>query len=654
MFEPPKLSLLPALGRTGPRLWVRRLSIWKEPGGELIRTVELRPGLNIIWSPDGADNTFGGDAEPQIGHGSGKTLFCRLLRYCLGEQRFADEEQRQRIAAAFPNGIVGAEVMVDGVCWAVVRPIGNRRRHVAIPNGNLDDVAAGDGPTTSIDPLIESIEQSIISPSVAMLFRTQPGQKAWPIALAWLTRDQECRFDNVLDWRSPSSGSDAPIPASGREAGPRRDALRAFLMAITEDEQEVRKAEERLNVEVEAAKRELSHLDWDLKRRRDRLIVELGLAGQTLPEMPFLADVMRQEADSRLADAAKLPSGDKAELMTAREALQKAQAEFHRLDEERIQIEAKLPAERKVLSLLEDELPRLKNRAEVAASPICPICEVPIDLALATGCKLSHKLHDEQACRDRLEQSRNAVEEQLGRISALEDRGKTLLPDLAVARQSLQRAEARIGTIEKARDERASAWQSATRLKESVQRLVEVVADRDVAVKKLRALEDDITGVRGRLGAFRDRQGVVFGRITDKFDPIVRRLIKQDAKGAVALTGNGIEITVNIGGDRRTAAIDSLKVIAFDLACLCASIQGQTRVPEILVHDSPREADLGLSIYNELFRLVRDLEEMTETPLFQYIVTTTTQPPDDLRHDPWLRLTLYGAPGSARLMGQDL
>lgn len=90
-----------------------------------------------------------------------------------------------------------------------------------------------------------------------------------------------------------------------------------------------------------------------------------------------------------------------------------------------------------------------------------------------------------------------------------------------------------------------------------------------------------------------------------------------------------------------------------DLASL-GGRDGSTRVPAFLVHDSPREADLGLSIYDELFRLMRELEALTETTAFQYIVTTTTRPPDDLRCDPWLRLILRGAPGSARLMGRDL
>jgi hypothetical protein len=142
--------------------------------------------------------------------------------------------------------------------------------------------------------------------------------------------------------------------------------------------------------------------------------------------------------------------------------------------------------------------------------------------------------------------------------------------------------------------------------------------------------------------------------MSEKFDPVIRRLVGGDAKGRVTLSNVGLELTVDMGGDRTTAAIDSLKVLAFDLAAMCLSIEGATRVPAFLLHDSPREADLGLSIYHQLFRLAQELEEQTSQPLFQYIVTTTTRPPDDMTSVPWLRLTLRGLPGPERLLGCDL
>src|SRR5437588_287767 len=84
--------------RRAPSLWVRRLAIWKDPEN-LLRDVRLRRGLNIVWSPDPADRREDSSREVDarvpavLGHGSGKTLFCRLLRYCLGEPSFAASDQ---------------------------------------------------------------------------------------------------------------------------------------------------------------------------------------------------------------------------------------------------------------------------------------------------------------------------------------------------------------------------------------------------------------------------------------------------------------------------------------------------------------------------------------------------------------------------------
>ena len=47
------------------------------------------------------------------------------------------------------------------------------------------------------------------------------------------------------------------------------------------------------------------------------------------------------------------------------------------------------------------------------------------------------------------------------------------------------------------------------------------------------------------------------------------------------------------------------------------SIEGLTHLPAFLIHDSPREADLGLGVYHRLFHFVRDLEDDGDRPSFQ-------------------------------------
>jgi hypothetical protein len=51
--------------------------------------------------------------------------------------------QEDNVALAFKNGLVGAEVVLDGTVWAIVREIGMAKRNVAVPGGDLDALAAG-------------------------------------------------------------------------------------------------------------------------------------------------------------------------------------------------------------------------------------------------------------------------------------------------------------------------------------------------------------------------------------------------------------------------------------------------------------------------------------------------------------------------------
>src|SRR5476651_705892 len=80
-------------GRRERRLWVRRLAIFSDPS-TVIRDVPLKPGLNIIWTPD-----MSSSGSRALAHGSGKTTLCRLLRACLGEPGYATDAQRSRIFA---------------------------------------------------------------------------------------------------------------------------------------------------------------------------------------------------------------------------------------------------------------------------------------------------------------------------------------------------------------------------------------------------------------------------------------------------------------------------------------------------------------------------------------------------------------------------
>ena len=143
-------------------------------------------------------------------------------------------------------------------------------------------------------------------------------------------------------------------------------------------------------------------------------------------------------------------------------------------------------------------------------------------------------------------------------------------------------------------------------------------------------------------------------RLSELFDLTIRYLVPEGATGAVLLNECGIDPVITLHGDLTTAAIESLKVVAFDLAALMLTMEGKTELPGFWLHDSPREADLGLAIYHRLFEFALWLEARNETPQFQYIVTTTTAPPGVLCAEPWLVLELRSAPTPSRLFQRDL
>ena len=71
-----------------------------------------------------------------------------------------------------------------------------------------------------------------------------------------------------------------------------------------------------------------------------------------------------------------------------------------------------------------------------------------------------------------------------------------------------------------------------------------------------------------------------------------------------------------------------------------------TLSPGFVIHDSPREADLGLRLYRGLIRVIAALEAHFPTPEscpFQYILTTTTPPPEEMQGDNIVRLRLDAA-----------
>lgn len=245
------------LAGTGPRLWIRRLVIWSSPSEDPIRDIALRPGLNIVWSPDA-------DAEGSpMGHGGGKTSFCRLIRYCLGEDSYGTDSQRQRIAEVIPDARVGAEIILDGELWNVIRPIGagaGSGRHCATKGGSLEALIQNDLLSPTMRPLREAIVSAVMPSAAPHMPVGGSVDDAWEAALAWITRDQECRLRDVLEWRSPETQSRSP--SRNMSKADRLRVVRLLLKALQQDEIDAGRRAHNHKQRAEKSARRKQRVEW--------------------------------------------------------------------------------------------------------------------------------------------------------------------------------------------------------------------------------------------------------------------------------------------------------------------------------------------------------------------------------------------------------
>lgn len=653
LLPDPAATILVAPGRDEPSLWVRRLVVWQEPGN-VIRDIPLRRGLNIVWSPDPGAPLAGLGHSGGTGHGAGKTLFCRLLRYCLGEETFADDRLRRTIASAFPEGLVGAEVVVRGTPQSVIRPIGLTRKNLA-GEGTLEDVLEeGRG-----DPGLRGIREYLVEETLPDGIEARmPGHgewKSWLLALAWLSRDQECRFGHLLEWRHTRAESKSP--AVGLTKDQTLTAVRLFLDVMTSAELDLRGQRDSVPARKHRTEQDIAYLSRVAEQLAAELARELefdsGLAGiDGLAPAAF-----RQRAAERLKEVARHPTPDRAGPELAR-----IQKELETVIGRRAVVTDQVERTISLIAIQEEQRKALRGeRANLDAEqikatlgPVCPVCGVPIDKALADGCGLSHVVRDPAE----IDTSKNRTDDQLeactGAIAEYnrqKSEGEAILRDTDRRETELRQAIAELEkAAAKARTEYDRRIFEAQRLVDRAGKLEVLHARLDASRKQLGQLDREEEQFQKKLQAQRSRHRAALRRLDELFRHTCRMLLDPNVEASLKLTGQGLQAEVGRGG----MAMDSLKAIAFDLAVLMMGVEGHSGLPAFLVHDSPREADLGLSHYHRLFRLMANLEALGKEPPFQYIVTTTTAPPDELSASPYLTVKLDGSVTEERLMRRDL
>ncbi len=651
-----------------PRIWVRELRVYRvlAPGASnLLRRIPLRRGLNILWARPRQRLANGqGYASGVSGHGTGKTTFCRFIRHLLGEGSFGNDDQRARLRETFPEGWLVGEVVLNGTPWIVCRPFKIGAAPYVYRNRTLDALFAGDDGRESFKTYETELTRLLAEPLPVASFATSPTPIEWPHLLQWLTRDQECRFSGLVELRHSDSDSHAP----DMNVDDRHFLFRAVLGLIDTNEQaELEKNQTYLRHKNDAEKNAPL-----LRFRGDSVCERLRAAHPDfradLAGAEFLQAVADEWTSRAKATAKQLESFEpsatlkqaRTDSVIARSALQTAEKREHAIRGQLLTLNQQLRQLRHEPSAAADaELAAWFKEREADADAMCGhtlAAAIEHECPLAIGRKLPAEKSQTapldttaEIARITAQQAEATVQLERVRLLIAARRAAVTTADAALQKATAVDDGLRAGFSRQLADEEGIAAEARRAHADKLEsdRLAASIAEWEAKIRRSQEIQ----------ATLREKNSAVLSAFSEAFGRVARAILEnEEMKSEIRFRGRKIQPTLKDGIDLTSAALETLKIICFDLAALVSGIEGRGLHPLFHIHDGPREADLDASIYQNIFHLIRSLEEAygQRTPAFQYIVTTTEQPPEELLRAPWLLdPTLDASVPGGKLLGEN-
>ncbi|HEV7570239.1 MAG TPA: hypothetical protein VGQ21_01975 [Thermoanaerobaculia bacterium] len=649
----PPPQLIAGAGLAEPSMWVRRLFLWHDFNGKPVREIDFHLGLNVIWSPTGPSAR-----EVSTGHAAGKTLLCRQIRFCLGEESFADDEDTAAIRARFANGGIGAEIRLRGETW-VVRRAFRTADDRATKSEDIEDLT-DEGQRGTFSSFRAELEAVAFGDAQQRLLKEiDDVDVPWQYVLAWLTRDQECRLDGLTHWRHKESSSHSPVRKSAWET--RLNILRVVLGLYSEHSNAARKRVAEAAKEVSKSESDSRLSDARFTVLRDDLAKALALHVSEVwpPNQEFFQDEqsareaqfrgLNSVADERIRAVRAVAISD--EQRADEDELQATKAELGVVEQ---QIEGANEAVKSLnahLELLSTKSAEDWSALRRAKHPTCPYDDAPLDVERSQFVCPLPKLPDPVAVEE-LAKETEAHRSRISEKVASEQNDLVKLKGLqASLRAKSEKLERRIAVHQLSIEKASAASQAAWAAKGTLQRLAETINELEDAKAREKRAKEEQKVVQDQQTAQLDAYSTA--KLTKWFDYLVKRIVASVANGEITLDGNGLHATIQWRGRRRSVALNSLRLVLFDIAAMLCAVEGGASSPAFLIHDSPREGDLDPWTYARLFETIFSLGPDEKSAPFQYIVTTTTEPPEgEIRKR--VRLELSAESDDTRFLRVDL
>ena len=636
----------PDLSLGEPIIWIQRLVLLESlDAEEPLQDIEFRRGLNIIAT----EQAKPGDEKP-IGHDVGKTMLVRIIRYLLGEEHYGDQSLQSNVAAKLPGAYAIGQFRVAGTTWCVSRPLGLNNgpssSWCAITE-DIDTLRTSDGHqkyrgfVAALNTATKKCYTSMALPHADK----RPAE--WKDLLGWLSRDQGCHFRHHAEWRVSES-----------QAGPRvlkkEDSHLVMRMGLgLLRDIEIQGLNELENLRSEFSDREFRHrsLEAVLDQSEADLRSWLGdrdLAESDIPSGGFFGTVASGHAEEKikslenlLGDVLDAPDIQRLEKELATALGEQGAAQRHADD-----LDAKEQTFKETLAELKEQDDESFLLSLGTKRWQCAYWPTDRDAARAAGCP------GETPAKT----SNNGMDpRRAANIRLMEQEIEAIQPDIVEAKEQLDQANAKVNN---ARAERTAAVTRQMTARDGIlteisswretKRQAELYRTRweefDTLDRVLLEKDSRLRTARDGLSEARKEIADDLAKLSICYSMIVRMIISPNAQGSVVVDGNGIRPIVRNASSQGTTLQTCGRVLAYDLACLAASITGVGYLPRLWMHDSPRAADTEDALYHRLMDVAGWLENAfgEDLPTFQHIWTTTSLPPEHLDCEPYVRLRLNG------------
>lgn len=655
----------PVAERTEPLFWIceiRFLRKFSSSSEDEIRRIEFRKGLNIIWAEAPTDSSPD-DGQRIAGHATGKTTLCRMIRYLLGEPHIASKNVAIAISQQFPDGYVVGRFIVDGESWCVARSFMKIRDDFAKKIDSIDDFLKDNNTKGSFTQFEQRLSELL--PKITPLETLANREKlTFKHLLPWFTRDQDSQYTKLTEWRD-NTLSDSGSPAlSVKQA---MLIMRSILEPKVTQEIELISLQTELTKQLQENKDRLNTLESMLAYDSMRIhkIGEKADSATELDEM-YLAELHARY--EKLLVSACLDNMDNeklSDLQTKRDELfgqyhsQAAQYnESLQAYRQHVREIKELEKKEKADSFAEEYLDEIQMAAQM--QPTRQYCCAPLAVAIKEGCQialqnirpidtaslnnLSSAVSLElQRKRDIANEFANFLKQEKTRLDGLKSAWETSEINLAEFKQKINKEKnlraARIGNI-----------------LEAVKRYEYDLNEKEAAKSEYEAIQYQHKQCTEKLALLRETEKQARLEVRNIYDNIIRYILGAEVSGDISFSGGDIELKCSYNNAAlSSAALNAAKNICFDLTVMTAAIGGVGSHPRFLMHDGPRVSDLAAAIFRYYFSFARELELLANNkPNFQYIITTTEAPPQELQIYPWLVCKLDAANAESRLLKCNL